>query len=271
MNARRWVVCALALSAPGCAWNEGSGFATLKETQVSARVQPDQASALAEITTDLGYVVQLESAELYVDGVVLEQASEGGTGAHFDPANPPDGYSLCHSGHCHSEDGRLVDYEEIAEEAASTGETYTSVASIPVYSGLDLLAGGALRVRQVEPSAELPRAEVQRVTLHAGALRLRGSVQSGPGGETLPEALPLSVDLELGVPLRAAVHVDIDRDSPAHVRAVVELIVPRTLLDELDFVRLAEAGTVSLSDVESPLVDPVLETLAESELYFELR
>lgn len=271
MSARRSVVCALALSTPGCAWNEGRGFATLEETRVSARVQQEPASALAEITTDLGYVVRLASAELYVEDVVLEQVAAGGGDAHFDPAHPPEGYSLCHSGHCHSEDGRLVAYEEIEQEAASAGETYAPVASIPVYSGLDLLAGATRRVRQVQPSDELPRAELQRVTLHAGALQLRGSVQSGPGGESLPQALPLVVDLELRIPLRAAVHVDIDRDSPAHVRAVVEVTVARALLDELDFVRLAQAGTVSLSDVESPLVDPVLDALAGSELHFELR
>lgn len=264
-----WAACVLALNAQGCAWSEGSGFATLSETEVSARIERDGASAPAELTTDLGYVVQLESAELYVEDVLFEQGEAGREDAHFDPAHPPEGYSLCHAGHCHNEDGRLVAYAEIEGESGGGG-AHATVVSIPVFSRLDLLRGGVLRVREASPSRELPLVELQRITLHAGSLHLRGSVRAGPGGQTLPASLSLLVDLELGAPVHASVHVDIDRDTPADVHAVVDAVVPRTLLDGVDFAGLAEEGAVSLSDVESTEAEPVLDALADSELRFEL-
>lgn len=265
MNGLRSAICALALSAPGCTWGEGSGFATLESTHVSAQLQLDERTP-DELTTDLGYVVQLESAELFVEDVVLEQGGQTEHGAQFDPAHPPDGYSSCHAGHCHSDDGRLVPYAEIEAERAASGEEYTAVVSVPVHAPLDLLRGGPLRVRHAQPSAELPRAELERVTLHAESLRIRGSVRDATG-----VSLPLHVDLALHASLRAAVHVDIDRDTAARVRATVELAVPASLLDGVDFARFADAGSVTLSEPTSPAAEPVLDALDESELRFELR
>jgi hypothetical protein len=270
MSARAaWAACVLALNAQGCAWSEGSGFATLSATEVSARIEGDDASAPAELTTNLGYVVQLESAELYVEDVLFERGDAGSEDAHFDPAHPPEGYAQCHAGHCHSDDGRLVPYAEIEGESAAGG-AHATVLSIPVFSRLDLLGGGVLHVRQAAPSRELPLVELQRITLRAGSLHLRGSVRAGPGGETLPASLSVLVDLEVGAAVHASVHVDIDRDTPADVHAVVEAVVPHTLLDGLDFAGLAVEGAVSLSDVETTEAEPVLDALAESELRFEL-
>ncbi len=267
MTARiSWAACALALTTQGCAWGEGRGFTTLEETRVSARIDRDDGGSPAELTTDRGYLVHLESAELFVEDVALEQGNAEPEAAHFDPAHPPEGYSLCHGGHCHSEDGRLVPYEEIEQERAGAGTAYATVVSIPVNSRVDLLGGDLVRVREASPSRELPRAELQRLTLHAGSLHVRGSVRAGAAAE----ALPLSVDLEAHTSMQLAVHADIDRDMPSAVRAVVVVAVPRTLFDGVDFGRLAEQGSVTLADAESPHAEPLLRALAASELRFEL-
>ena len=267
MTARvSWVLCVLALTMQGCAWGEGTGFATLEETRITAQIEREEGSPTDQFTTDGGAVVQLESAELYLEDVLLEQENADPDAAHFDPAHPPEGYSLCHAGHCHSDDGRLVPYEEIEQEQATGGTAYATVVSIPVHSRIDLLGGGTLRVREASPSRELPRAELQRLTVHAGSLHVRGSVRMLEGGERLP----LVVDLEAHTPMQVAVHAHVDRDTPAGVRAAVAVLVPGTLFDGVDFARLAEAGSVTLSDPESPHAEPLLRALAESELRFEL-
>jgi hypothetical protein len=135
-----------------------------------------------------------------------------------------------------------------------------------VHARVDLLGSGALRVRDASPSRELPRAELQRLTLHAGSLHVRGSVRVLQTGQTLP----LIVDLEAHTPLQVAVHAHVDRDTPASVRAGVEVVVPSTLFDGMDLEAHAAAGSVTVSDAESPHAEPLLRALAASDLRFEL-
>ena len=65
------------------------------------------------------YVLELESFDLTLGEIVVEASAEAGAeNTGFDPSSPPPGFSLCHNGHCHADDGRLVPYEEIARELA---------------------------------------------------------------------------------------------------------------------------------------------------------
>ena len=67
------------------------------------------------------YVLELEEFEVEVGEMIVAVSAEGTTAStNFDPASPPPGYSLCHNGHCHADDGRLVPYEEIARDLASS-------------------------------------------------------------------------------------------------------------------------------------------------------
>jgi hypothetical protein len=264
----RVLICGLSLGAVGCTWGEGEGFATLRGAEVSARIERDSQASF-ELETELGYAVLLELAELQLDELILEQSTGEGGEAHFDPANPPDGYSLCHGGHCHSDDGRLVDYAEIERELATSGAAFAPLVRLPADARFDLLTGVAQELGDVQPSRELPRAEIARVTLRASALRMRGTVRGGPAN-ALPDAVPLSVELALSAPFRADVHADIDRDTPEHLHAGVELVVPHGLFDAVDFAAMVQDGSVSLSDAETERAEPVLEALAASELRFEL-
>jgi hypothetical protein len=63
----------------------------------------------------------------------------------FDPANPPPGYTLCHNGHCHAADGRLVDYADIAAELAGGATSGPAL----------VLGGGVVRIDGATPAADL--------------------------------------------------------------------------------------------------------------------
>ena len=61
------------------------------------------------IKTADNYGLEIETLTVEFAAVSAVQTTSAGAG--FDPAQPPEGYSLCHNGHCHSADGRLVAYE----------------------------------------------------------------------------------------------------------------------------------------------------------------
>jgi len=254
----RLALLACAACTPACTWGEGGGFATLEEVELKAHIEP---SAFHELgpgnwRTDLGYRVQLASAELHFEELVLQQGVDD-TSSGFDPSNPPPGYSLCHAGHCHSDDGRLVEYAEIERELASSGSAYAAVVRVPVAGAADLIAGGVLLGSDVLPSRELPSVVIERVLLRARSFSLRGTVHEGPAQVELPEAgLPLAIDFELSAPFQGRAQLGIDRDSPDSIEVDVELIVSSTLLD----------GRVDWVDPQAPQSEPVLDGLAQSEL-----
>lgn len=77
-----------------------------------------------------GNRVSLDAAAARVSIRLVEtKPPSGASGASFDPASPPPGYSLCHNGHCHADSGELVPYDDIrAELASGSGPVETTVA-----------------------------------------------------------------------------------------------------------------------------------------------
>src|SRR5688572_4227131 len=142
------LVLLLGIGTLACTFEDGHGFSTVDRASLEARLEPGVARDLGNHTvlTDVGYQVHLDSATLEVDEVALEELVGGGAsgGTSFDPANPPPGYSLCHGGHCHADDGRLVEYAEIEAELAGGGARFSPVVTLPVDRGLDWLDGDAI-------------------------------------------------------------------------------------------------------------------------------
>ena len=95
----------------GCAFGDGEGFATVEPTVQATYAllrERDAGGGWQRLASD--YQVRLAAGEASVSRIELLPAVGGGTGAaaSFDPASPPPGFTLCHGGHCHAEDGRLV-------------------------------------------------------------------------------------------------------------------------------------------------------------------
>ena len=279
----RLLVPLLVLS--GCALDAGEGFAVLEPT-VSAGYTPlpsrDAGNGFQQLASD--FQVRLDAAALGVDHVALLTSGSsggggGGTGGTFDPANPPPGYSLCHGGHCHRDDGALVDYEDIQAEMNGGGATApTTVAALHVDDELDLLASET-REPECEPDCELPRTTVTRARWDVTALRLQGVVRDNRATPRFQGELPFRLDLAVEggegeeeaeplVTLNGVLDVPSDRENEPRVKLALALVMTPTLFDGLDWAA-ATPGTDGVVDLGAPeneaLRREVLEALAALE------
>lgn len=244
------------LMASGCALEEGGGFARLEPGTLRAALEIGAARELAEnlLLTDQGYRVELSSCRLQLESFELQTLTEGGNGGseRFDPANPPDGYSLCHGGHCHADDGSLPSYDEIQTRLAGGPASWSPVARVALDAELDLLAPSREALTGWEPAEELPEAVIGRAVLRARQLDCVGRI----AGARLAEPLPLEVSLPLSkTRLRAALDLAISRDGPERVTPEVRLQIDGTLFDGLDFAARAEAGRVELGGEDAEALE----------------
>jgi hypothetical protein len=251
----------LAALASACTLEPGQGFATLEAVELDARFEPGAARDLdGALLTDLGYVVELDSFELQMARLELQTRAESGETARFEPANPPEGYELCHGGHCHADDGSLVPYEAIEAELAGGVAAFGTLATLPVERVVDLREGERLTLVRVEPSRELPEAHVRRAALHFSSVTLSGSVREGG----LEAPIPLSVSLSMDTLTTGALDMPIDRDEPGRFSLRAELAFDGTLLDGIDFASIA--SPVVIDDPDEPHAAPFVDALTDTAL-----
>lgn len=253
---------ALALTsagAAGCALEAGHGFGTVAEASLSAALVPGEARDLGDHTllTDLAYHVRVERAEIHVQRLALEElrGGGGGGGGRFDPAHPPPGYTLCHGGHCHAEDGRLVDYADIEAELAGGAASFVPIATFEVGTTFDLLTETRVVLGSPSPSHELPPGTIRRVSLAVTTLSIMGEASRGPAGDGLgEERVPLAVELPIRGALTTGVERALDRDHERVIRLQVGLVVDGTLLDGIELAALAGPDRESIViDVSRPM------------------
>jgi hypothetical protein len=282
----RLLIATLALS--GCALDAGEGFAVLEPT-VSARYTSlpgrDAGDGFQRLASD--YQVRLDAAAVGLDHVALltpGRSGGGGGGGTFDPANPPPGYSLCHNGHCHRDDGALVDYEDIqAELNGGGGSAPTTVASLHVDDELDLLAPQT-RAPACEPGCELPRTSVSRARWDVTTLRLRGVARDSRATPRFQGERPFRLDLAVPggegeeaeplLTLDGALDVPSDRENKPRVKLDLALVMTPALFDRLDWAA-ATPGPDGVVDLGAPQNDALrremLEAVAEMEPQAEVR
>jgi hypothetical protein len=243
----------------GCTLDAGHGFATLESTTFEARFEPGVARDLeGRWLTDRGYVVAIERFEIDVGELRIEQLDAGSaTKSAFNPASPPAGYSLCHGGHCHADDGRLVSYAEIEAELAGGTAAFSAVATLPIRRRFQLRERVSVDLLEVVPSRELPEATLRRLALEIGRFELLGSVSGG----RLTSATTLDIRLEAPVLVTGVLDLLIDRDGPGAFALGVALVVEGTLLDGID---LGASGPILIGDSESEASVRLLDALANS-------
>jgi hypothetical protein len=243
-----------------CTFEDGTGFATLRAAKLEVSFEPGARDLAGTILTNGDYRVRLEGFSAELESFELDQLTSSG-GPGFDPANPPPGYTLCHGGHCHAVDGRLVDYADIEAELAGGGASLSAVATFPIGTTADLLAGERVELDTVEPSRELPRANVRKAALTVARVELSGSVSGGP--PKLDET-PLSITLP-GARPTGPVELEIARDGPAELRLDARLRVDGTLFDDIDWAELAADGAVVV-EPESPAAETLVTALSNNEI-----
>ncbi|MFP2901404.1 hypothetical protein [Corallococcus sp. 4LFB] len=187
-SSRAWLLPFALVS--GCAFDAGEGFAVLEPsveaayTPLSGRNAGDGYQALAS-----DFQLRLDTGTVSLGSIDLLASSGGGGGTTFDPSSPPPGYTLCHNGHCHSDSGALVDYEDIQAELGGGGSTTVTVANLPVDAELDLLSPAA-RGLTCEPACELGRTTLSRGRWSVTGLRMTGSVRDGRVRRASPGPCP---------------------------------------------------------------------------------
>ncbi len=254
----------------GCAWEPGEGFAVVEPT-VRAGYTPlpsrDAGGGFQRLSSD--FQVRVSGASLQLASIALLGSAGGGGSTIFDPANPPPGYSLCHGGHCHRDDGALIDYEDIQAELNGGGATTSSVATLPVGDSMDLLTPET-RALQCQPDCELPRTSVTRGRWTITGLRLEGTVRDSRQtprftGErpfrfvvtpaaTAPEPL-LTLEGELDVPS--------DREHEPRVRLGLSLDVTPAVFDAVDWAA-ATVDANGVVDLNAPDNKAAREALLEA-------
>jgi len=252
----RALTAIVALLGAGCTFTDGDYFAVV-DAHIHAELdRTDRDRGDGWLALDSGFEVRIDSLELEI-GDLLVTSSQAS--ADFDPANPPEGYSLCHNGHCHAADGSLVSYEDIA-------------AMVGVGSGaIDLLALHLDAIRydvpfdaalECEPECGL-RTDRDLTGMRAPVLAVRASglvrdtrVQPRLAGEQ-PWALDLGLDSD-PVTLTTAVDAKVGRGEPSHIGLEIALpfslrVVDSVLWDQSP----APDGVIDLSDSDnqSALVD----------------
>jgi len=203
----------------GCVWGPGEPFVEL--VQVELQVEVDGGGAAAA-----------RGARLAL------QALEGGVS--FDPADPPEGYGLCHNGHCHKDDGTLPTYEQIEAELAGDAATWTD--ELRTSAGDADSGGGAVGL--LPGPVALPVSTISRALLTVDALEIEQD-----GARTALGPLELPADFSLVV----------DREAPARARLVVTLtVLPATANPDADDPVEGDTGAPADGGAEAPARAEVL-------------
>ncbi len=245
----------------GCAWGPGEGFAVVEPTVragYTALPSRDAGDGFQRLSSD--FQVRVSAASLQLASIALLGSSGGGGGpTTFDPANPPPGYTLCHGGHCHRDDGALIDYEDIQAELGGGGATSVPVVTLPVGASVDLLAPET-RALPCQPDCELPQTTVTRGRWTVTGLRLEGTVRDSRQPPRLPAerafrfvVTPAAPAAEPLLVMSGELDVPSDRENEPRVRLGLSLDVTPAVFDAVDWgaTTVGTDGVVDLNAAEN--------------------
>lgn len=195
------------LSSAGCAFSDGEPWGWVD-------VEVENAGYAATSST-------ITSVDLEVTSIRLLSESSGSSATtELDPANPPPGFSLCHNGHCHADDGRLVPYDEVLQESASGPQVVSAVA-------LDAsLSEGSSTSERLKITRQGPLSQVE---VELGALELRGTLPYEDASVAFRANVPVR-GLRLTMPL----DLRVDASSPSEQRLNAQIVLNDDIAAELD-------------------------------------
>ena len=253
-----------------CAWDAGEPFATV-DAHLEAHVDVPAGRALEGDWQRLASSYELTIERLEVDTGALALIDSGGGALGFDPANPPPGYSLCHNGHCHADDGSLVSYEDIAASLGQ-GTGATTVVLLPV-GDLDLI-DGVSRALACVPDCDLPLADIGLATLPARRVHAEGLVRDGRAPARIDGEVPWQMDLILAAdePLTwsSPIALPADRVHAPEIALKVEIALGSPLFDDIAWAALdAGAGAIDVA-ADPDARAAVLEALGEARLAIDV-
>ncbi|MEB3197491.1 MAG: hypothetical protein VKP62_09840 [Candidatus Sericytochromatia bacterium] len=271
----------LAAMLGACAWVPGTGFATVREVGLELALDAPKGrfDDQRRWKTNQGNRLILAAEGLRLSPgalTLLSEAAAAGpaTGGAFDPTRPPPGFSNCHGGHCHRDDGALVDYADIEAQLAGGGVAAARPLLRLPPSAAALALGGegraSLRLTACEPHCHLPRGRVGAVSLDVLRLQASGQVVS-PDGE---QRQAWTLDLPLtGFSWRQALStpLEVGLSGPLSYALQGSWRLPEDLFDDLPWERVWQAsGSVAL-EADQAFKQPLLEHVRKAEFRITVR
>lgn len=240
---------ALLLATSGCAFGEGDVWGEAR-VSLGARLEAgERLDAEGRWTTAESFALRLDTVAVSVVRLELDRASAG-VPEGFDPASPPPGFSLCHNGHCHADDGRLVDYAEVAASARGGVATPSAALTIEARDGRVALGPTVTEV-PLEPcpaGCVLDHGTLAEAAVALDMLVLRGRAFDLTSSARLPrEGADFALELAIAARIRGDIDVPIDSSESVGAAIALELVLGPRALDGHDFVALTRPGTTSSS------------------------
>jgi hypothetical protein len=282
VTARRTIaITAGALLLAGCTFTPGSAFSSLSSATLQVNFLPGEGRLDTEgrLKTDLGYRVTLTDLSLTTEDLVVQSRSATAptssqtAAVAFDPAKPPAGYTLCHGGHCHRQDGALVDYADVqAEMAGGTTASLTDVLRLSFNAILNLQAIPQRTITSSQPTASpLGQATWNRAELRCHRLVASGTVVDGTPDQRLGNGGPMPWQLSWSPPtLGKNIDLTISRKSPPTMQVIAKLQVSDQLFDRIDWATLPTGATPLILDDQPAVTRQLTENFGQSTLTVDL-
>lgn len=230
-------IAAISTMAAGCANGPGEPFGAISgqfHAQWQMLPERDEGDGWQRLASD--FEVKLDDVGLTLQAIALLPGAEAALA--FDPAAPPPGYSLCHNGHCHAADGRLVSYEDISAELTG-GAPAKPLVTWPL-APVDALAGESFVLACDGAPCDLPLGSLGKVTLTTNGLAFAGRVRDGREPARLAEQA-FVVTLELpdgGSKTTVDGGLPIDRANAPQIAFLASLAPTAALLDDINWLAL---------------------------------
>lgn len=235
------VMLALLLTLSACTLDEGQPWGQA-ELNLSVEAQP-RLDAQGRWLTPRDYAVKVEQLGLELGAMRLTMRPSAGV-TTFDPASPPAGYSLCHNGHCHADDGRLVDYEDIEIELAQAGDGAALGQQRVIEEPWSLSRGDSpLKMEPCLDGCQLPYGQLGTlaVELRQVTLKLRVyDVRQGQNARLAEGGVEVTATVALDASIATILSGEVGKREPSLLRFESALVLSGKLFDGVDFAAFPE-------------------------------
>ena len=258
----------LCLIVSSCAFTDGlptgevRASATVAFAPSSGRLDSE-----GRLITSQDYAIQIDDFTLTYDALLGRmQAGTQATLSAFDPANPPPQYSLCHNGHCHHDDGRLVDYEDIALEIANA-DGGASSSTVSFYAGESVSVSADSQPIPLTlcstTGCPVDTGRLLSVELVLSRAEIRGRVFDRRTGDSarLPlEGLPLQLDISGSTVFARAVTAAFNEDTTVGVELHAHHDISEKIFDQVDF-----QNAIDGAQLTSPATENIFNRMREED------
>lgn len=262
-----WHLRWLAIGLVACATEPGLGYRTWQaQVNFSFDYGSGRLSEDSWLRLDNDYEIKLERASVGGGQIELltNMSDSTGNDAVFDPANPPPGYSLCHNGHCHTTDGRLVDYEEIQAELAGGNSGQLHLLAAAILPAFDWQSGLTKTNLPCQPSCELTKAQITKVRLHLRELSFAGRVRDSRANPRFVGEQQWTYDHN-ALRLERSVQITISLDQPAQLVTLLAATLSPALWDSLTWIA-ASSNPLDLN--QGALAETLTSRIASMEFHW---